>query len=155
MSLLARIQADALAARKAREIDTATLLVTLYAEAAKVGKDKANRDSTDSEVLAVVRKFVSNNDDTLRALWTPEKLDTNVERAARRDKLQLEQSVLSAYLPTETPLAEIEAAVTELVATLPDRSPKQQGVLMKTLTARFGDALNKQTAAAVARKALT
>lgn len=155
MSLLARLQADALAARKARDTDTATLLVTLYAEAAKVGKDKANRDSTDSEVLAVVRKFVSNNDDTLRALMTPETLDTNAGRVARRDKLQLEQAVLRTYLPTETPLAEIEAAVAELVATLPDRSPKQQGVLMKTLATRFGEALNKQTAATVARKALT
>ena len=52
--LINQIKSDALIARKARKIDTATLLTTLYSEASMIGKNLGNRESTDQEVLQVI-----------------------------------------------------------------------------------------------------
>ena len=56
--LLAEIKAKQINARKAR-LSTATLLTTLIGEAEMVGKNQG-REVTDSEVLAMIKKFIKN-----------------------------------------------------------------------------------------------
>ena len=58
MSMLEQIKGAMFSARKARTDKVLSdLLTTLYSEAAMVGKTKRNGESTDEEVLAVVKKF--------------------------------------------------------------------------------------------------
>lgn len=154
MSLLATIQSDALAARKARDTLKATLLVTLHAEAARVGKDDGNRESTDAEVEAVIRKFIKNNDDTIKALWIPEKIDRDELRVARRDSLMCEQALLAGYLPKQATAAEVQAVVAELVSQLPEKTPKQMGAVMAGLNAKFGNNFDKASASQLVKQAL-
>lgn len=154
MSLLATIQSAALEARKARHTDKATLLVTLHAEAARIGKDDGNRESTDAEVEAVIRKFIKNNDETIKALWIPEKIDRDAVRVTRRDALILEQAILTSFLPKQASADEIQGAVTELVAGLADKSPKQMGAVMAGLNARFGNNFDKAAASQLVKAAL-
>jgi hypothetical protein len=56
-----QIKAKQIAARKSGSAD-AGLLTTLLGEAAMVGKN-AGRETTDQEVVAVVKKFVKNIDE--------------------------------------------------------------------------------------------
>jgi len=58
MSLLSQIAADRLQFRKDRNKAAATTLTTLYGEAAILGKNDGNRESTDDEVMKVVKKFI-------------------------------------------------------------------------------------------------
>lgn len=143
--MLNRIQADALTARKAHDTDVAVFLTTLYAEAARVGKDAGNRDTTEAEVIAVIKKFLKNNEDTI-ALCRAE--------APAIAKLRLENDLLHGYLPVQATDEEIAAAVTELVAALPEKTAKQIGVVMGLLQKRFDGNFDKGVASALVRKAL-
>ena len=67
MSLIIEIKSAQLAARKARDSFTASSLTTLIGEAEMVGKN-AGREVTDAEVVAVLKKFVKNIDETTTVL---------------------------------------------------------------------------------------
>lgn len=155
--LLNRIRDAALAARKAAhqapdevskagEAARAAFLVTLAAEAARKGKDAGNRESTDDEVLSVVKKFLDNASLTLKALG-----DKAPEQRAR---VEAEIALLKGYMPTQADVDTVKQAVADIVDGLAERSPKQMGVVMGQLTARFGAALDKATASALVRDAL-
>ena len=88
--LMEQIKANQIAARKSGSAD-ASLLTTLLGEAAMVGKN-AGRETTDQEVVAVVKKFVKNIDETITAL-TSRNQDASVFLA--------ERSVLEQYLPMQ------------------------------------------------------
>ena len=66
MSLMEQIKSQQVQARLSRHA-SASLLTTLLGEAAIVGKN-AGRETTDDEVVAVVKKFIKNLDETIAAL---------------------------------------------------------------------------------------
>ena len=121
--LLEKIQAASLEARKSKDAEKAATLVTLYAEAARIGKDAGNRPTTDEETVRVVRKFLKGVDETLPLLTQPEA----IERAKR------EKSILEAFLPTMVTGAELQAVIADIVASLAEKSPKQMGAVMGAL----------------------
>ncbi len=144
-TLIEKIRQDSLAARKARDTVKGTFLVTLMAEAAKVGKDDGNRESTDAEVTAVIKKFIKNTEETLRAVGS---------NAAARVQPELELSILQAYLPRQASEDEVRAAIARLVGELAERNPKQMGVLMGKLTAEFNGNFDKGLASKLVKEAL-
>jgi uncharacterized protein YqeY len=93
MSLMEQIKSDQLAARKGgvTEVHKASLLTTLLGEATMVGKN-AGRETTDQEVVAVVKKFIKNVDETISAL-TARNQDASAYMA--------ERSILEFYLPMQ------------------------------------------------------
>lgn len=143
--LLEKLQAASLEARKAQNAVAAGLLTTLYSEAARVGKDQGNRVSTDDEVVAVVKKFSKNIDETLAAL---------PESDARVAALRVEKELLAAYLPQQLDEAGLSALVAELVGALADKSPKQMGVVMAGLKARAGGQYDGAMASRLVKAAL-
>lgn len=90
MSLMVEIKEKQINARKigAKE---ASLLTTLLGEASMVGKN-ANRETTDAEVVAVVKKFIKNIDETISALTSH-----NQDASA----YLTEKSVLEQFLPLQ------------------------------------------------------
>lgn len=143
--LLEKLQAASLEARKAQNTIAASLLTTLYSEAARVGKDQGNRVPTDEEVVAVVKKFSKNIDETLAAL---------PEADARVAALRIEKELLAAYLPQQLDEAGLSALVAELVGALADKSPKQMGVVMAGLKARAGGQYDGAMASRLVKAAL-
>ena len=143
--LLEKLQAASLEARKAQNAIAAGLLTTLYSEAARVGKDQGNRVSTDNEVVAVVKKFGKNIDETLAAL---------PETDARVAALRVEKELLAAYLPQQLDEAGLSALVAELVGALADKSPKQMGVVMAGLKVRAGGQYDGAMASRLVKAAL-
>jgi hypothetical protein len=61
MSLIQTIKADQVQARKARSA-SASILTTLIGEAEMIGKNAGDRESTDEEVIAIIKKFIKNLD---------------------------------------------------------------------------------------------
>lgn len=125
--LMSKIQAASLEARKAKQSERATILVTLFAEVQKVGKDAGNRDTTDDEAVRIVKKFLKGVDEFLVVA----KDETTVTR------LQLEKAVLEEFLPKQADEAALRQAIGDIVSALADKGPKAVGVVMKGLKDRF------------------
>lgn len=145
-TLLNRIREDSLAARKAREGDKASFLITLLAEASRPGKDDGNRESTDAEVLKVIKKFIDNTEITLKAL--------GAAASDARTRAELELAMLRAYQPKQATEAEVRAAVDTIVASLPERNLKQIGAVMGKLQAQFDGNFDKGLASTLVKAAL-
>ena len=145
MSLLAQLKKDSLLARKAADRVRATLLSTLIGEAEMVGKNAANRESTDEEVQQTIRKFLKNNQEALGV----------IKDEARRAVLEQESAILTAYLPPLASDAEVQTFIAASVATLAERSPKQMGVVMGALKARYGSDFDAKQASAWIKSALS
>ena len=125
MTLLEKIKQDNIAARKAKNTVKFALLTTLVSEISNIGKNDGNRETTEPESIAVVKKFIKGVDETLKALEFSS--DPRVLVAIE------EKKILESYLPTQLSEIELTAVVDQIISTLADRSPKQMGVVMKRL----------------------
>lgn len=143
MSLLLQIKSDQLVARKNRSEVKASLLTTLLAEASAVGKNKGNRDSTDEEVIAVIKKFINNTDIFL----AQQGLDED-----KKSSLLLEKATLSQYLPLQM---DEDALFNILANHLRNDGPEQSmGALMKFLKTNHAGTYDGKLASKVAADVL-
>ena len=145
MSLLAQLKKDSLLARKTADRVRGTLLSTLIGEAEMVGKNAGNRESTDEEVQQTIRKFLKNNQEALGV----------IKDAERRALLEQESVILTAYLPPLASDVEVQAFIAAIVATLAERGPKQMGVVMGALKAKYGSDFDAKQASAWIKSALS
>ncbi len=136
--LIDTIRADRLAAMKARDEVRKDLLGTLFAAAAKDSKTP-----DDATVVRSIRAFVKSLDETIAAL-----------KDRNSSKQQREKAILEAYLPQTLSADVLQASVTDIVAGLPERSPKAMGQVMAQLKARHGDAVDMKAASALVKAAL-
>ena len=144
--LINKIKSDALIARKARQIDTATLLTTLYSEANMIGKNLGNRESTDAEVLQVIEKFIKNANEVKNILLKNNKDASNVDN---------EIKVLSKYLPQKMSREELESVVRDIIDALKDiNSEVQIGKVMSVLKNSYGGTYDGKIASEIVRKEL-
>lgn len=146
MNLIAKIRADLNAARKQRDDkERIMLLSTLVGEAERVGKDAGNRETTDAEATAVVRRFVKNAEQAV----------ADMEKAGRdAGHIRREIGILGGYLPASVPEADVEAAVREIAAELDGKGKSAFGLVIKGLKVRFGDAFDGNSMASVAKRVL-
>ena len=101
MSLIETIKNDSLNARKARNALKSNLLTTLYSEAGIIGKNNGNRESTDEEVIGVVKKFIKNTE-ILLGLHDSEETKT-------------ELTYLKEYLPKQLSNYELKNIISGLI----------------------------------------
>ena len=109
-----------------------------------LGKNAGNRESTDEEVQQTIRKFLKNNQEALGV----------IKDEARRAVLEQESAILTAYLPPLASDAEVQTFIAASVATLAERSPKQMGVVMGALKARYGSDFDAKQASVWIKDAL-
>ena len=127
MSIISKIRVASLDARKNRD-SIASLLTTLLSEVSIVGKN-ANRETTDDEAIAVIKKFIKNNADTL-SLVTDESIHVGLTR---------EIEVLEAFLPKQLNEDELRFIILDILDHFEKTSQKKDmGSVMKTLKNNFG-----------------
>jgi uncharacterized protein YqeY len=127
-----QIKNKQIAARKEGSAD-ASLLTTLLGEAAMVGKN-ANRETTDQEVVAVVKKFIKNIDETIAALTT---------RNQDAGSFLAERAVLEKFLPLQ---------LTELALENIAKQHKSMPEFMKFLKENHAGQYDGKLASTVAKK---
>lgn len=127
MSLLSNIKAAQLQARKNRDAIATNVLTTLVGEAEAVGKNAGNRESTDAEVVAVVKKFIKNMDETLALINQPQAVAD----------LQYERSIVSQYLPQQLTSDQLKGILESLTNELNAHTLREMGKIMKVLKERF------------------
>lgn len=138
MSLLQKIRDDALQSRKNRDNITSALLITLGSEAALVGFNDGKRESTDEEVMAVIKKFLKGN--------------TEVLSVRPNDEVALkEREILESYLPKQLSEDELRAAILGIAqeAGIKTVTPKDTGVIMKALQSRYTGQYNGASASQI------
>ena len=133
MTLMEQIKEKQITARKAGHSQDASLLTTLLGEAAMVGKN-AGRETTDQEVVAVVKKFIKNAEETIAALTS-----RNQDATA----LLAECSVLEQFLPLQ---------LTELALQHLAESQKDMPTFMKHLKENYAGQYDGKLASTVAKK---
>ncbi len=135
MSLLNDIKAKQLELRKAQmhdKIDRGveiSLLTTLFSEASTPGKN-AQRESTDAEVIAVIKKFVKNNDECMMSAGDRRDGDWC-------DRLSIERDVLNLFLPKQLSADELSEIIGGFVAANGIAGPKGTGLVMKMLKEQY------------------
>lgn len=112
MTVIEGIKAAQVAARKSKQTIAVNVLTTLIGEAEMIGKNKGNRAPTDDEVRALIKKFISNLDETAALIKDP----------ATKADLASERGVLEVFLPaqmTELDLRDIISRLKTKGYTLP------------------------------------
>lgn len=144
MSLLNTIKADQLAARKARDTLKIDLLTTFLGDAVAVGKN-AGRDTTEQEVVALVKKYIKNTTEVLNAFGP-------IEGGPVMRPLA-ELAILNAYLPTQF----TEERLTQVVGSIKNEinaSSKDLGKVMALLKTRFEGQYDGKMASTVVKAVL-
>ena len=147
MTLLQKIKQDQLQARKDRDQIKASILTTLIGEAAMVGKNDGNRESTDDEVQRVVKKFLVN----IKETW---KVIEGRESADHLDQLVREEEILESYLPKQLSEEDLRKVVTGLIAETQATSLKDMGKHMKLLKERYAGTYDGALANSLIKQAL-
>lgn len=126
MSLMSEIRSKQIEARKSKDVGAAAIFTTLLGEAGMIGKNNGNRETTDSEVIAVVRKFIKNNEETMLHI-------KNVNPSGYQG-LQQENALLESLLPTQLTEVELRSIITALREEM-NAGPKDMGKIMAKLKA--------------------
>lgn len=140
--LISTLQKDLLTARKAREPIATGLLTALVGEAAMVGKNAGNRTSTDEEVLAVVRKFIKNAEETATRL---DKMGTD------SSVIRKEIEILTNYLPVQKTPDELRLIIKNIIA---GSSSANMGVIMKELKDGWAGQYDAKLASGIVKEML-
>lgn len=143
MTLLEQIKQESLAARKARDTAGATLLTTLLSEVSMVGKN-ANRETTEAEAIAVVKKFLKNNNDTLARI-------TDSDAIAA---LQSENRILEKFIPAQLSGIEIKNELLSIITQKSLSGPKSMGALLQEFKLKHEGKYDGATASKFAKELL-
>ena len=152
MSLMNKLRVDNLKARKEKNAVIANLLTTLVSEAAMIGKNNGNRETTDEETLRVVKKFLDNAVETRDLLI---KNGANPNRATCDwqpiDGVNLEINILKSYMPEQlTP-----NALRDLIVTFKSENPgANMGTIMKHLQTYWSGCYDGKLANQIAKEVL-
>jgi uncharacterized protein YqeY len=120
MPLIQTIKSAQIAARKKRDSITASLLTTLIGEAEMVGKN-ANREVTDQEVVATIKKFIKNIDETIRVAG-------DYRDADRCDLAWAEKTILESFLPKQLSEDELKIVIDGIIDGLKELHGGDEGV---------------------------
>ena len=145
MSILNAIREKSIEARKAKDSLASSLLVTLLSEVSIVGKN-AGRETTDAEAVAVVKKFINNNRETLGIV-------PNLDEA-RANLIAQEIAILEQFLPKQLTTDELDIEARKIVIELNVSTPRDMGTVMKVLKERFDGTYDAKSASEIVKKLL-
>jgi uncharacterized protein YqeY len=140
--LLARLQADLNASRKAQDKPTTLLLGTLISEV-KNRRIELKRDPTDAEVVEVLRKGIKRRRESVEMYEKGGRIDL-------ADKERSEAAAIEKYLPAQVSDDELRAAVIAAIA----GGATAIGAVMGKVLPQFKGRAEGATISAIAREEL-
>lgn len=143
--LVDKIKQDQLSARKRRDSLSTQLLTTLYSDAVMVGKDDGGRETTDIEVISILKKYIKN----------AEEVKSNLSPSDERFAYAVfEIEVLNTYLPNQLSEAELTAVIAQIIEAREFSSMKDMGKTMQALKAIYDGTYDGATASDIVRRLL-
>lgn len=141
--ILEKIKKQQLQARKEKS-PIVGALTALMSEAAIVGKNNGNRETTDEEAVKVIKKFIKGINETIDLIKDPEKLKL----------LKMELEIYNSFLPQIMNELETRAAVEKIINALPEKSPKAMGQVMGTISKEYGTLIDRGLASQIVKEML-
>ena len=151
MSIMQKLKEDQIHVRKmvnelAENKIVVRLLTTLIGEAAMIGKNDGNRETTDEEVLVVMKKFLKNINETLDARPDPTS-DLYIE-------IRLLEEYISTYGPKMMTDIELKAVVYNIIMNMESPTVKDMGIVMKTIKENHSGTYDGKLASKLVKEAL-
>jgi uncharacterized protein YqeY len=146
MSLLQEIKAQQLDARKQRNKVKANLLTTLIGEVESFAKTDGNREVTDSDVIATLKKFLKGVKETI--VCAGDRRDGDAADLAWE-----ERTILESLMPAQLSEDELRSAIIAIVEAN-DLNKKGLGLLMKELKEKFEGLYDGAMASKLAKEIL-
>jgi uncharacterized protein len=143
--ILDQIKADQLAARKNKDAMAAGLLTTLLSEVSIVGKNN-NRDTTDEEAIAVIKKFIKNNNEFVNTV----KDNTNDKDEATYLNLLKEAEILNSYLPKQLSEVELICIVERSIDS--GKTETNMGSIMNYMKANYNGMYDGKVLSSIAKR---
>lgn len=140
MSKIQDIKAAQLEARKAdvKDYTTISLLTTIIGEAEVIGKNAGNRESTDAEVIQVLKKFEKNQMENLK-IFTERQVSAAIEVAV------FELEIIRKFLPAKISDGQIIDDIKFIIGAKGLAfEQKSLGVITKSLKEKYGDQFDGQ-----------
>lgn len=136
-----------------------TLLSTLIGEAEMKGKNDGNRPSTDADFISVMKKFITNIDDTIKmfADYPVTKAEDIAKRQKDEAEKKQEKAILMEFMPkmpAQMSEEQLRAEIAKIKSELSLAGPKGMGVLMKEMKARFEGKFDGGLASKIAKEVL-
>ena len=145
MTLLETIKKDQLQARKDRNKEKASLLTTLLGEAQMPGKNDGNRESTDVEVVAIVKKFIKNSNEIISNAYPAADIAVQAQN---------EIDTLEKYLPEQIEGQRLEMTLIGIVASVKAESIRDMGKVMKVLKEQYAGRYDGKEASTLIKELL-
>ena len=143
--LVDKIKQDQLSARKRRDSLSTQLLTTLYSDVVMVGKNDGGRETTDIEVISILKKYIKN----------AEEVKSNLSPSDERFAYAVfEIEVLNSYLPNQLSEAELTAVIAQIIDAREFTSMKDMGKVMQALKAIYDGTYDGATASDIVRRLL-
>jgi len=136
--LLEKIMSAALVARKEKDIIVRDLLVTVIGEAGMVGKSDGNRQTTDAEVLQVLKKFE-------KGMLENEKIFLERQMPIQLWNVGIELDIIRKFMPQKLTDEQVTIDIREFIlnnALVIEQ--KSMGPLTKGMKAKYGDQFDGQ-----------
>ena len=151
MSLIDKIRADKMAARKTGEPARLSILTIVQGDAERIGKDKRNGDPTDDEVISAIRKLMTGNLETISKINLEDQSQPAYERMSI---LEAENAVMSEYLPVLMTREQLSATVGLIFLALGKESDKKPtlGQVMAKLKQSYSGMYDGAMAAEVVKE---
>lgn len=148
MTILDSIKKVQLQARKDKNSADASTLTTLIGESEMIGKNDGNRVSTDAEVVAVIKKFIKNIDETVAIVSKDSTKEDKVKALVQ------EKTLLTTFLPKQLSEDEIRTILGGFVNALGDKNPKMMGKVLGSLKEQFTGQYDGALASRIAKELL-
>jgi uncharacterized protein YqeY len=147
-ALAERIDADMVAARKARDELALATLGVLKSEVVNAGKEPGAAGIADDQlVVRIIRRELKQREESAQAY-----ADAGREASARDERAKAE--LLRAYLPAEMTDEELERELATVIAEVRPQGPRDMGAVMKAANARLAGRAEGGRIAALARRLL-
>jgi uncharacterized protein YqeY len=145
-ALAARIDADMVAARKARDELALATLGVLKSEVVNAGKEPGAAGIADDQlVVRIIRRELKQREESAQAY-----ADAGREASARDERAKAE--LLRAYLPAEMTDEELEHELAAVITEVRPQGPRDLGAVMKAANARLAGRAEGGRIVALARR---
>lgn len=134
MQLFEKVRQDRMSARKTKDNTATSVLTTLVGELEGQAK-RVGTDITDDMVVQTCKKFILNNNETLKLSVTTEV----------NERLIAENTALTVYLPTQLTEQDLRSIITSL-------NTKNLGEVMKHLKDNYSGQYDGKLASSVAKE---
>ncbi|WII70762.1 GatB/YqeY domain-containing protein [Bdellovibrio sp. 22V] len=148
MEIRDQVTADIKAAMIAKDSVKLGALRMLQAAIKNREIDMRPNPITSEEVLGVVKKLVKQRKESIEQFQTAGRQDLVDQETA-------ELKVLEVYLPAQMSREQIEALVTQVIASLGAKTVKDMGPVMKEVIAKSGGAADNKVVSEVIKSKLT